>query len=200
MSGVNRLTAHDLDILTEIGNIGASHAATALSQLLGRPVLVSLSRAQLCDFGEIPELAGGSESVVLAVFLHLKGDFSGSILLMVPREVAVYLIRNLLPDIGSGEEFSDFGLSALAEVGNILCGSYTTSIATLTSLRITQSVPDVAMDMAGAILDSIIAATAVSDSVLLINTSISAGDESLPGKLFLMPDVGATVPLLGALK
>lgn len=191
-----------LDILKEVGNIGAGHAAAALSLLMhGRPVQVSVTAARLCDFDDIAEVVGGSEQVVVGVFLRLTGDIRGSVMLLLTYASAENLLHRLLPGSNEGSlTFSELELSALAEVGNILSGSYINAVSELTALRVYQSVPAVAVDMAGAILDVGLAMVGESaDSAILINTEMTQGDRVVDGHVFLLPDPQSTGPLLRAL-
>lgn len=187
------------DVLREVGNIGAGHAAMALSTLLQSEVRMSVTSARICQFDEIAEEIGGAEAVIVAVFLRMSGDLSGNMMFLLSLASAKQLIQRLLP----GEEVEDFTeleMSALGEVGNILGGSYLNALSLLTSLRLQQSVPAVAIDMAGAVLDiGILMAGQVADSVVLIHTSIWQGTTNIDGHFFLLPDPDSGMPLLQAL-
>ena len=50
------LTPEQLDILKELGNIGAGHAITALSELIEDRVDVSLTAVNIIPFWIIPDL------------------------------------------------------------------------------------------------------------------------------------------------
>ena len=193
------LTEQQADILSEVGNIGAGHAAMALSTLLQSQIKMSVTSARLCGFEHIAEVVGGAESVIAAVFLRMAGDLEGNMMFILSLESARQLIFQLLPK-GDVEDFTELELSALGEVGNILGGSYLSALSTLTSLRLYQSVPAVAVDMAGAVLDiGLLMTGEVSDSAILIDTSISQGDANIDGHFFLLPDPDAAMPLLRAL-
>ena len=55
------------DVLTEIANIGAGHAATALATLLERPIVQSVPNVMLIPLSTMPEQLGGAEKLVVAV-------------------------------------------------------------------------------------------------------------------------------------
>ncbi len=200
MMGEGELCSLHVDILQEVGNIGAAHAATALSELLGTPVRISVSSARRCTFDEVSEVAGGPDQLIVGVFVRVTGDIGGNMLLLMSVDSANILLQTLLGSKIVSGDYDDMQLSALGEVGNILGGAYTSAIATLTSLRMSQSVPAVAVDMAGAILDAgILATSEVSDFAVLIDTSIMGGASNIDGHFFLLPDPSSTVPLLDAL-
>lgn len=73
----NRITSLHLDVLKEIGNIGAAHAATALSGLLNTKIDMRVPKVQMVSFDEMMEFAGGAESVVAGIYLRIEGDAKG---------------------------------------------------------------------------------------------------------------------------
>ena len=97
-------------------------------------------------------------------------------------------------------EYDEMTLSVLKEIGNILAGSYLSALSNLTNLRIMPGVPDLAIDMAGAILSvPAIEFAKESDSVLYIENEFTDGLESVLGDLFLVPDGASYKYLLQAL-
>lgn len=200
MSRGAEFNALHADILREVGNVGAGHAATALSTLLQDEVRISVTSARLCTFDEIADTVGGAEAVTAGVFLRMTGDLNGNMLLLLTLRSAKHLTRQLLNSPNEVEDFTELEMSVLAEVGNILGGSYVNAIGTLTRLRLNQTVPAVAVDMAGAILDiGILMAGDAADSAILIDTSITQGESAIEGHFFLLPDPVSMVPLFEAL-
>ncbi|MCL6453463.1 MAG: chemotaxis protein CheC [Alicyclobacillus sp.] len=184
-------TRQHADLLSEVGNIGAGHAATALSELLQQPVRVSLSNARLCPFAEIAEVVGGPEALIVGVLIRVSGDLGGHILLILPPASARSLVAAVLPVESLGDEFTELSVSALAEIGNILCGAYLTAVSELTLRRFVPSVPAVACDMALSVLDvSLLPAGEVSDDVILVDTQVETEQSALkePCLLLLLPD------------
>jgi chemotaxis protein CheC len=200
MSGRQQLNEDQADVLREFGNIGAGHAATALSVLLRDEVRMSVTSAKIVEFDEIANVVGGAEAIVVGVFLRMNGDLSGNMFLLLSLHSAKKLLSRLLECDQEVDDFTEIEVSALGEVGNILGGSYLNAISTLCSLYMNQTVPAVAIDMAGAILDiGILMAGETSDSAILINTSIWQGESNIDGHFFLLPDPASTDLLLQAL-
>ncbi|MDT3424538.1 chemotaxis protein CheC [Paenibacillus forsythiae] len=179
-----------MDVLKEVGNIGAGNAATALSQLLNKPIDMAVPKVQLLGFEEIAEKVGGAEELVYAVFLRVEGDAPGNLFFILAPDAA----RSLLSRVAgisevSGEELSEMELSALNEIGNILAGSYLSSLADFTSLSMYPTVPALAMDMAGAILSyGLLQFGQMGDDALLIDTTFLEGQNEIEGQFFLIPD------------
>nr|WP_210023452.1 MULTISPECIES: chemotaxis protein CheC [unclassified Paenibacillus] len=179
-----------MDVLKEVGNIGAGHAATALSKLLDKPVDMLVPKVRLLPFEEIADSVGGSEKVVIAIFLRVEGETPGNLFFILTLESAKKLLRNLVGiEIGSDEGYSEMELSALNEIGNILAGSYLTSLADFTKLNMQPTVPSLAIDMAGAILSyGLLQFGQMGDQALLIDTKFLDGKDEIEGHFFLIPD------------
>jgi chemotaxis protein CheC len=190
-----------LDVLKEIGNIGAGNAATALAKMINKKVDMTVPKVTIMDFSTVPELLGGEETEVCGIFFKLEGDLDGTIMFLLNSESAHTLINLLMPGMGTGA-FDDFSLSALQEIGNILSGSYISSLSTLTGLNIQISVPSLSVDMAGAILSvPAIQFGLIGDKILIIENDFieEMGGESVQGYFFLIPDVDSYEVLFSSL-
>jgi chemotaxis protein CheC len=199
-SSIYNLNALQMDVLKEVGNIGAGHAATALSKILYKPVDMRVPHVQLIAFDDVSEFIGGPEQLVIAVFFNVEGDLTGSLFFIMSEDASRKLIRDLfdLPDSDAeaGSEYSEMERSALNEIGNILAGSYLSSLADLTGLSLYPSVPALAFDMAGAILSyGLIQAGQLGDVALIIDTNFIQGEKEVGGRFFFIPDP-ASLPIL----
>ncbi len=179
-----------MDVLREVGNIGAGNAATALSTLLNKPVDMAVPTVSFIPFDEIAERVGGSEAVVIAIFLRVDGDAPGNMFFILKREPARRLLQGLLGfNAAENDEYSELELSALNEIGNILAGSYLSSLADFTGLHMSPTVPSLAVDMAGAILSyGMLQFGTMGDDALLIDTTFLEGHQEAEGHFFLIPD------------
>lgn len=186
----NHDTEFKMDVLREVGNIGAGHAATALSRLLDKPVDMAVPTVSFIPFEEIADRVGGPEEVVVAVFLRVEGEAPGNIFFLMSREQARGLLRGLLAfETTDGETFTEMEMSALSEIGNILAGSYLSSLADLTGLPLSPTVPSIAVDMAGAILTyGLLQFGTMGDDALLIDTTFLEGKHEAEGHFFFIPD------------
>ncbi|MEF2244541.1 MULTISPECIES: chemotaxis protein CheC [unclassified Paenibacillus] len=201
MGVYNRFEAFELDVLREVGNIGAGNAVTALSTLLNKPVDMAVPKVSLLPFEEVAERVGGSEKIVIAVFLRVEGEAPGNMFFIMDDHAADRLLMHLLVQEARTEgSYSEMELSTLCEIGNILAGSYLSSLADFTQLALQPSVPLIAHDMAGAILSyGLMQYGEMGDSALLIETSFLEGYQSLEGQFFLIPDPHSFDKIFGAL-
>ncbi|MBP1961087.1 chemotaxis protein CheC [Paenibacillus aceris] len=190
MDVFNQLADFQMDVLKEVGNIGAGHAATALSTLLDKPIDMLVPKVRMLPFEEICDSVGGAETVVLAIFLRVEGDAPGNMFFILNLDAAKNMLRDLIGfEIEDQEEYSELELSALNEIGNILAGSYLSSLADFTNLNMQPTVPALAIDMAGAILSyGLLQFGQMGDQALLIDTKFLEGDNEVQGHFFLIPD------------
>lgn len=178
-----------MDVLKEVGNIGAGNAATALSQLLNKPIDMAVPKVQLLNFEEITDKVGGAEELVYAVFLRVEGEAPGNLFFILSPEAAMNLLSRIAGiELSSDEELGEMELSALSEIGNILAGSYLSSLADFTALSMYPTVPALAMDMAGAILSyGLLQFGQMGDDALLIDTTFFEGKNEIEGQFSLFP-------------
>ncbi len=194
----SKLTPMQLDALSEVSNIGAGNAATALSQLLNRKIDMTAPQVNVITFDSI--FTGiGSEEVVAGVMVRVLGDAPGNILFVFDQETAFNIIEALT---GSRDnELNEFGASVLCEIGNIISSSYMNAISKFTGLLLTPSVPAVSLDMVGAILStSFIESGQFDDNVLDFETEFLQEDSTkLSGHFYYIPMPGSLEKILNIL-
>jgi len=191
-----KITSVHLDILKEIGNIGAAHAATSLSILLNKKIDMNVPKVSIESFTEMMEIAGGSENIVACVVLHIEGELSGYMFFVLSLQQCENFIKQMTGDSQfsfNQTTVSELGISAFKELGNILAGSYLTALSELTKLELYPSVPLACFDMFGAIIShGLIELSQTSDYAIVIDTSLTddkaeLGD-TMNGQFFLLPN------------
>ena len=196
---INRLNEIYLDVLKELGNIGAGNAITALSTMIGKKVDMKVPTVKILELGEVSDIFGSPDTVIVGIYFDLEGDVRGNILFALDLKSASSLIWNLM-GIEANEEFDELEKSALEEIGNIMAGSYVASLSTLTSLNMKISPPALSIDMAGAILSvPAIQYGEFSDKILFIETQFVEGERLIRGDFFLIPDINSFDLILKAL-
>ena len=187
------------DVLRELGNIGAGNATTALAQMLQCKVDMSVPKVGLLEFKEVGEAMGGEEQIMAGIYLGVEGDIAGSIMFLLEKESARFLVSKLMGMQLEGDDFSEMELSALKEVGNIITGAYLNSLSAITNLKIFPTIPDMTVDMAGAIMSvPAIQFGAVGDRMLLIQTQFF-DEVAIDGYFILIPDMESYSKILTAL-
>lgn len=188
----NKIDQKYLDALRELANIGVGNAVTSLSQMLGEEkIKMEVPEVSMVSLQDIPESLGGAEFSVAGVYIEASGGVKLTILFALPLESAGNLISALLPQ-EKIDMFDEMSLSVLTEVGNILTSSYLTAISYLTDLQLMPSPPQIAIDMAGAIITTVLAeAELIDEEVLLLTTTLFAEDTKIEGNILIIPDAGA---------
>ncbi|QSX07339.1 chemotaxis protein CheC [Sedimentibacter sp. zth1] len=196
-----QLNEMHIDILKEIGNIGAGNAATSLSQMLMKKVDMEVPEVKLLKFNEAVDLMGGPENIVLGILIRMSIDLNGMVMFLLKRDFVCMVVNSLLgTNIDKFEEIGEMEISALSEIGNIMIASYINSIAGLTGLTIDISVPALTIDMAGAILSvPAIEFANVSDKVVFIQEKFYADEDTVDSHIIMIPDVDSLNKLLQGL-
>ncbi|MCE5301207.1 MAG: chemotaxis protein CheC [Spirochaetia bacterium] len=197
------LTPTQIDALCEVGNIGAGHAATALSQLIKKKIMISVPDVKVIQVADLENLLGDRNTLVAGIIMNVLGDITAKILLLLNRESALSLVDMLLQKkIGTTKVLSEVGNSAIKETGNILAGAYMNALNEFLGLMLLPSVPNLVFDIAGAVLSSITDGfDAVSPQILSVETQFSEANENIiKGYLLLIPDTDSVKVLLQSIK
>lgn len=191
------LTSLQLDALSEVGNIGAGNAATALSQLINKKIDMTVPAINIVPFDDIFSSIGGDE-IVVGVIVRVLGEIPGNILFVFEKDTALNLVEILT---GLQEEYlSDMGNSVICEIGNIISSSYMNAIAKFTGLTVMPSVPAVTYDMLGAILSTtFIESGQFDDYVLDIETLFIQNNAEISGHFYYVPMPGSLEKILSTL-
>ena len=194
------LTPVQMDALREIGNVGAGNSATALSQIINHRIDMNVPKVSIVPLGDVPDMVGGPEAVVVGVFLREYGSAPGNILFLMTAKSAFLLVDMLMGKKRGETKNLDFmDESALMEIGNILAGAYLNALFNLTKLSLLPSIPALAVDMAGAILNVVLIQLGqMGDHALVIETQFNADEGDIKGHFFLVPDPGSLDTILAA--
>jgi chemotaxis protein CheC len=193
MVDVRELGELQLDGLREVASIGAGHAATALSQLTHKVIMVDVPRLAIVALEDVPRVIEQEEAPVAAVMMQVLGDLTGRTVQVFPARTASRLAGILLQevDVDFPDGFGEMEQSALKECGNILSGAYLGALSDFLGMVLLTSVPALAVDMSAAVLSSAYLGDGeVDDHLLCIDTIFRMdGDEAvLRGHFLLLPD------------
>jgi chemotaxis protein CheC len=195
------LSVTQLDALREVGNIGAGHGATALSQLLGKKINITVPKALVLTLDQVPMLVGDPNTLVAGLTLSILGDATGKILLLFPRDSALHLADLLLKQpVGTSKILTEMGHSAIKEAGNILTGAYLSALNEFLGMLLLISVPTLAFDMAGALLATISQGMEDVTKVICIETTFIDANEVIGGYFILVPDAASLRAIFQAIK
>lgn len=204
MDDIRDLKTLQLDALREVENIGAGHAATALSQMTNRRIMITVPEITVSRLEDVAGLLGKPDEIVAAVLLHMLGDLTGRTLLVFPETAARRLCDLLLArPIGKTTEFGMLEQSSLKEAGNILCGAYMNALSSFMGMMLLPSVPSLVIDLSAAVLTSTYLNFGHDrDYVFCVETQFQfrAENELLAGHFLLMPDMASLRAILQAVR
>jgi chemotaxis protein CheC len=205
MIDVRELDALQIDALREVANIGAGHAATALSQMTSRRIGVNVPEIRIVRLEDVPELVGSAEEPVAAVLMQVLGDAPGRTVQIFPSVSASRIAAILLgrEDVEFPAGFGELEQSVLKEVANILVGAYLSALSEFLGMVLIMSVPALAIDQAGAILSSTYLNFGdEGEYVFCIDTQLTVAEQSDPlrAHFLLVPDMVSLRVILRALR
>ncbi len=190
MSSIERPSYLKIDALKEIGNIGAAHAITGLSKLLRKRIDISVTSVDIIPLQIIYTLFNGPESMVSVVYIEGYSEkFRGMMFLIFPHPEATRMVEMITGKTIRGDQIKDeYSTSVLKEIGNIMCGCYLNTLATLLGQKLMHSVPQISRDMLGAVMDSILIDLSLdSDCALVLETAFTLTGGQCKGFLFFVP-------------
>ena len=204
MDDVRDLKALQLDALREVANIGAGHAATALSTMTRRTIMISVPEVNIVAVEAVAELLGQPDDVIAGVLMHMMGDLTGRTLLIFPERSALALSDILLRrPPGTTAEFGEMEQSGLKEVGNILTSAYLNALSDFMGMMLVPSVPALVIDLAAAVLTTTYLNFGTErDFVFCVETSFRFGDQAdiLRGHFLLLPDLASLRAIFDAIR
>lgn len=194
-----QLNQVEYDILFATIQQGMKNASQGLSAMTGTDMALTLPRMDFMPLNVVPGIAGGPAAVVVGIYLGVEGDLNGHVMLLFTQESGKRMADMLFGNPpGTTVEIDEMAGSALAEAGNVCSSFCMNAISNRTGLKVIPTPPAVVVDMAGAILEAIVAELYLAgDEALVVETGFN-GD--ITGHFLLMPDQESMAKLIAALE
>lgn len=184
-----KLTTVQADAIQELGNIGAAHAATTLSQMLGSSVEMSVPAIKGIDISELGTYMGEEAAAMVAFELQGEIAHGGYIVFYISRESAIRLTNTMLGLTDMDRPMNEMDESALIEVGNIMVSAFLDATAELLGFIMLPSPPSLTIDMAHAAMSSLVAQMGEEiDEVLLFSTELVCEEHKIDSDIIMMPE------------
>jgi chemotaxis protein CheC len=204
MEDVRDLKESQLDAMREVANIGAGHAATALSQMTNRTIMITVPRVKIRPLEDAGDILGPPDQVVASVLMHMMGDLTGRAMLLFPEPAALILCDYLFRrERGTTTAFGEMEQSSLKEAGNILASAYLNALSDFMGMMLVPSVPSLVIDLSGAILTSAhLNFGHDREYALCVETSFRSegSTESMAGHFLLLPDLASLQSIFDAIR
>jgi chemotaxis protein CheC len=192
------------DGLREVATIGAGHAATAMSQLTNRRIMISVPQVRRIAYADVPGMLSGLGGHVAVVSMRMLGDLTGRALLVFGEHDAVRLCDLILRrEPGAMRALGELEQSGLKEVGNIVCSAYLTALSNFMGMMLLPSVPALTMGLTEAAISATVdPAEDGADLVFCVDTAFRADGAEVPltGAFLLMPDQPSIRAILEAIR
>jgi chemotaxis protein CheC len=204
MEDVRALKESQLDAMREVANIGAGHAATALSQMTNRTIMISVPQVKVKPLEDTCDIVGAPDDVVASVLMHMMGDLTGRAMVIFPEPAAKVLCDFLLRrERGTTKAFGEMEQSALKEAGNILASAYLNALSDFMGMMLVPSVPSLVIDLSGAVLTSAhLNFGHDRDYAFCVETSfrVEGTEDRLGGHFLLLPDAASLRSIFDAIR
>ena len=204
MEDVRDLKESQLDAIREVANIGAGHAATALSGMTNKTIMITVPRVYVRPLEEACDLVGPPDTVVAAVLMHMMGDLTGRAMVVFPRRAAHTLCDFLFRrPIGTTVELGPMEQSGLKEAGNILASAYLNALSDFMGMMLVPSVPSLVIDLSGAVLTTAqLNFGHDRDYAFCVETAfkVEGSPDPLGGHFLLLPDLSSLRAIFDAIR
>ena len=177
----------DLEIILELGSIGAGHAATSLSEVFGEQISMEVPKIYTLPPHRVPSFYKRHDVPTTAIYMELRGEADCDILLLFEREEAKK-IASMMTFMPVEELDPETEASAIEELGNIVIGSFLTALADFTGADLVPNPPQRASDSFDAILDTFLIKQLLNtDMAILFDTRFKRADGNISGILMMFP-------------
>jgi len=184
-----KLSTVQADAIQELGNIGAAHAATTLSQMLGSTVHMSVPAIKAIDIADLGNYMGEESAAMVAFELQGEIQHGGYIIFYISKESAIRLTNTMLGMTDMDRTMNEMDESALIEVGNIMVSAFLDATAELLGFIMLPSPPALSLDMAHAAMASLIAQMGEDiDEVLLFSTELVCEEHKIDSDIIMFPE------------
>jgi len=204
MEDVRDLKESQLDAIREVANIGAGHAATALSQMTNRKIMITVPRVKVRPLEDACDMLGEPDEVMASILMHMMGDLTGRALVLFPEQSAMVLCDFLFRrESGTTRSFGEMEQSGLKEAGNILASAYLNALSDFMGMMLVPSIPSLVIDLCGAVLTSAhLNFGHDRDYAFCVETSfrVEGSPDPMGGHFLLLPDVASLRSIFDAIR
>ena len=189
------LSEMQIEAMKEVGNIGAGHAATALSDMLNEPVQIGTPTVEILPFSNLAARVSREGREVSAVHMHVLGEAPCQIVVLFDKAHALSFVRiftGMNADEAPSEQIVE---STMKEVGNIIAGAYLTALTELTGVTLLSSVPSISTGTAESAF-LVLMDVPADQEVFYVQTGFERDKPVISGEFILIPESGSIAPLL----
>jgi chemotaxis protein CheC len=178
-----------MDALRELGNVGASHASTALSELVKTDIIIDVTECRVLPMDSLPNRFGELGELLATVKIEV-GDNGSCIFMIFPEKIATYLSDLLLghphdPARAMTEEDQE----VMVEMGDICIRRYLVPLTKFLGVDLIPNSPTVSVEK---LTDRLVFPEVLkhlhSERVVRIETNFVDGRHRFQGSIIFAPD------------
>ena len=191
LKNYDELSPIAIDCLQEVGNIGSGNAASSLSAMLSKPVIMHVPKVQVLDYQSVINEMGGPEKVLTAILVTFKGDIKGMMMFLLEDAFAQIVVKTFMgKDNIDVIKMDETDSSAVKEMGNIMAGAYLSALAAMAEFTVAMDPPSLTVDMMGALMSApMTTLNDVGDKVLFIDDGFKIDNVNVDANIILVPEM-----------
>jgi len=178
------------DALQEVANIGAAHAATALSMMVGINIDMGIPEVEIVPVENSIDRVKDQENVA-GVFLRIEEGIPLNILMLLSKDSAFSLSNILMGEESNKPKdiLSEMDESAIKEVGNVMMTSFFDSITEFLGVSLIPGPPSFTYNNPAAVMEYVLSKIGdVTKEAVVFNCDVmKEGSEDFSIDLFLLP-------------
>lgn len=169
--------------LRELGSIGASKAANALSDMIMQDISIEVPGIHMVSPIEIPEVLQFHDLQTVVIIEQLSQNLECDLILVFTIDEAKKLVRLLMETVGM-EGIDEF--EVLDEIGNILLGNFINAFSDFTEITLKPTPPTHLVDYFEAILNNYVTKLMYQEKqATLFDTSLKCGETDIKGLILM---------------
>jgi chemotaxis protein CheC len=195
------LTEEQKDAFQELGNIGASHAATTLSTMLQTTILMNVPEIRILSVDEIGDYIGNGDSTFAIFTMEGEIQQAGYVILQVMNESVIQISAIMLGMPSEPREMNEMDESAITEIGNIMVSAFLDGTAELLDIIMLPSPPRTVMGRASTVISDVAHSGDINcDNIVFFKTEMICNDYSLQCNILMMPSQSVLSDILEMLE
>ena len=187
-------TQFDLARWSRLARIGSNNAIIGLSKMLNEDLEIKAFSLEEVSLRSAMSLAGKAGDLTVGIYLLFSGSNSGHIMLCFTPATAYELVDMAMCNPpGTTGELGEMEKSVLGEIGNIVGSFFLNAVADYVGTCLMPSPPAVILDMADAIMSSLMAEVLEeNENIFVIRVIFATQDKQIEGRFLTLPVVEST--------
>lgn len=175
----------ELDLLTELFNLGVGNAAASLSTMVKQEIKLSVPEIEFLSTKELIRKLG-IENSICSVSQRMSGPFSAQSMLLFPEENGPQIVRQLLGEDIPEDSIIELQKEAFSEIGNIVLNACIGSFSNAINKEFSVGLPEFELGRPDDILKTI-DTNSDNESALFIRIDLTLSNSKITGHIaFLM--------------